>query len=198
MSAQANPSETRRTNESRVDTRSATSSPGTSSGSIDKGWLAHGARLFATRDDAAPMILRLTLALVIFPHGAQKLLGWFGGFGYAGTMDYLAGTVGLPALIAFLVIVIEFFGPLALVAGFLTRLAALGVGAIMVGAIATQHFANGFFMNWTGAQAGEGFEYHLLVLGIVLVLTIFGGGKLSVDRLLARSGRGNIRPELMA
>ena len=140
--------------------------------------------LVETGDDAGPAILRLTLALVFFPHGAQKLLGWFGGAGFSGTMDYFTGALGLPAVIALLVILIEFFGPLALAAGFLTRAAALGIGAVMVGAIATQHWQHGFFMNWTGQQAGEGFEFHLLVLGIVLVLLLKGSGALSLDRIL--------------
>ena len=146
--------------------------------------------LVATNDDAGPVILRLTLALVFFPHGAQKLLGWFGGFGFSGTMDYLTGAVGLPAVIALLVILIEFFGPIALALGFFTRAAALGIGAVMVGAIATQHWQHGFFMNWTGQQAGEGFEYHLLVLGIVLVLLLKGSGALSLDRLLGGDRAG--------
>lgn len=155
--------------------------------------------LVATGDDVGPTILRLTLALVIFPHGAQKMLGWFGGFGFSGTMDYFIGTVGLPAVIALLVILIEFFGPIALAAGFFSRVAALGIGAVMAGAIATQHLQHGFFMNWTGQQAGEGFEYHLLVLGIVLVLLLKGSGTLSFDRNLS-SGRieGGGRPELSA
>lgn len=154
--------------------------------------------LVATSDDAGPAILRLTLAFVFFPHGAQKLLGWFGGFGFSGTMDYLTGAAGLPAVIALLVILIEFFGPLALAAGFFTRAAALGIGAVMVGAIATQHWQHGFFMNWTGQQAGEGFEYHLLVLGIVLVLLLKGSGALSLDRILGadRAGAGG-RPALV-
>ncbi len=153
--------------------------------------------LIATGDDVGPTILRLALALVIFPHGAQKMLGWFGGFGFSGTMDYFTGTVGLPAVIALLVILIEFFGPIALAAGLFTRATALGIGAVMVGAITTQHLQHGFFMNWTGQQAGEGFEYHLLVLGIVLVLLLKGSGALSFDRLLSGDrGAGRGRPEL--
>lgn len=148
--------------------------------------------LVATDADAGPAILRLTLALVIFPHGAQKMLGWFGGFGFSGTMDYFTGAIGVPAAIALLVILIEFFGPIALAAGLFTRGAALGIGAVMVGAIAMQHWQHGFFMNWTGQQAGEGFEFHLLVLGIALVLLLKGSGALSLDRVLggdpARSG----------
>lgn len=140
------------------------------------------APLLATGDDGAATILRLTLALVFFPHGAQKLLGWFGGPGFAGEMEILTGMVGLPVIVALLVILIEFFAPIALAAGFLTRPAALGIGAVMVGAVSVEHFRHGFFMNWFGQQAGEGFEYHLLVIGIVLALLVKGGGALSVDR----------------
>ena len=141
--------------------------------------------LFGTRNEFALLLLRLTLAVVIFPHGAQKVLGWFGGYGWDGTMGYLTGTIGLPAALAALVILIEFLGPVALLLGFCTRLAALGVLAVMVGAIQTVHRANGFFMNWTGKQAGEGFEYHLLAIGIGIALALLGGGALSVDRKLA-------------
>lgn len=151
-------------------------------------------KLLRTTDDSVPTILRWTLAVVMFPHGAQKLLGWFGGHGFDGTMGYLTGTVGLPWLVALLVVVAEFFGSIGLAAGLLSRLAAFGIACVMVGAVATTHLANGFFMNWSGQQAGEGFEYHLLVLGIALVLIIRGGGALSVDRRLASTaGRGRSR-----
>jgi len=125
------------------------------------------------------------LAVVIFPHGAQKVLGWFGGYGWDGTMGYLTGTIGLPTALAALVILIEFLGPVALLLGLCTRFAALGVLAVMVGAVQTVHRANGFFMNWTGKQGGEGYEYHLLAIGIALALILLGGGALSVDRKLA-------------
>lgn len=162
------------------------------------GFLSRAARaLVATGDDTSPILLRLTLALVFFPHGAQKLLGWFGGGGFTGTMEYMTGAVGLPALIVLAVIGIEFLAPFALATGFLTRAAALGVGAIMVGAVATTHLPNGFFMNWTGAQAGEGFEYHLLVIGIVLALLVTGGGKWSVDRRLAATDAADGGPALL-
>jgi len=141
--------------------------------------------LFGTRNEFALLLLRLTLAVVIFPHGAQKVLGWFGGYGWDGTMGFLTGKIGLPTALAALVILIEFLGPVALLLGFCTRLAALGVLAVMVGAIQTVHRANGFFMNWTGKQAGEGFEYHLLAIGIGIALALLGGGALSVDRKLA-------------
>jgi putative oxidoreductase len=121
----------------------------------------------------------------MLPHGAQKLLGLFGGFGFTATMQYLTGTVGLPAPIAFLVIAAESFGALALVLGLGTRLAALGVASVMVGAVITTHLANGFFMNWMGTAAGEGFEYHLLALGLALPLVVLGGGRFALDSWLA-------------
>lgn len=132
----------------------------------------------------APAALRLALAVVMFPHGAQKVLGWFGGYGWSGTMGFLTGTIGLPSPLAALVILIEFLAPILLVAGVLTRLAALGVAAVMVGAIVTVHAQHGFFMNWSGSQAGEGFEYHLLALGIAFALALGGGGRWALDRKL--------------
>ncbi len=143
-------------------------------------------RLLATDDGWAPLLLRLALGIVMFPHGAQKMLGWWGGSGFSGTMGFMTEKMGLPTLIVFLVIMIEFFGSLALIAGVMTRLAALGIGVEMLGAVATVHASNGFFMNWTGQQAGEGFEYHILVLGIVAALVILGAGRWSLDRALSR------------
>ena len=146
------------------------------------------ARVLATSSGASGPILRLGLALVLFPHGAQKLLGWFGGYGWSGTMGFLTGKIGLPAPIAALVILIESVGPLFLLLGLLTRPVALGVIAVMIGAVATVHAPNGFFMNWGGTQAGEGFEYHLLVIAMALALLVTGGGRLSADaRLTARA-----------
>ncbi|QDG52312.1 DoxX family protein [Persicimonas caeni] len=141
-------------------------------------------KLFVTEDRWAPAILRLTLAVVMFPHGAQKLLGWFGGGGYSATMTNFTEGMGLPWIVAFLVIIIEFFGALALALGAATRLAAAGIGAVMIGAIVTVHAQHGFFMNWGGNQAGEGFEFHLLALGIVVALMVAGGGSGSIDRML--------------
>lgn len=141
-----------------------------------------------TNADWAGLVLRLVLALVIFPHGAQKVLGWFGGYGYAGTMQFFTKQAGLPAPVAFLVLVGEFVGPIALVAGFGTRVAALLIAAIMVGAVLKVHRPTGFFMNWTGARkAGEeGYEFHLLALAICAALLITGAGSFSIDGLLAR------------
>lgn len=141
--------------------------------------------LFQTDESWAGLILRVTLGLVMFPHGAQKLLGWYGGFGFDGTMGFFTQTMGIPWLIAFLVIVGESFGSVALFAGFLTRFTAASLSIIMVGAIAMTHLPHGFFMNWLGKQQGEGYEYHLLVIGIGLALLVTGGGRWSADRIIA-------------
>lgn len=143
-------------------------------------------KLLATRDDISITILRLALGLVILPHGAQKLLGWFGGYGFGGTMNFFTETMGIPAILALLAILAESFGALGLIVGLGTRIAALGVGATIGVAAFMVHLQHGFFMNWSGQQAGEGFEYHLLVVGMALALVIAGGGKWSLDRLLAK------------
>jgi putative oxidoreductase len=141
--------------------------------------------LFQTDGLAVPLVLRLTLAVVMFPHGAQKLLGWFGGHGFRGTMAFFTKS-GIPAPLAFLAIMAEFLGPIGLALGLLTRVAALGLGVVMLVAALTVHGKHGFFMNWYGTQPGEGYEYHLLALGIALALVIGGGGAWSVDALIAR------------
>ncbi len=141
--------------------------------------------LFQTDESWTGLILRLTLSLVIFPHGAQKLLGWYGGFGFSGTMGFFTETMHLPWLIAFLVIIGESFGSVALLLGFLTRFTAASLAVIMVGAIVTTHIPHGFFMNWFGKQQGEGYEYHLLVIGIAVALLVTGAGRWSIDREIA-------------
>jgi len=140
--------------------------------------------LFQTNDKFSYWVPRVILGCVMLPHGAQKLFGWFGGFGFTNTMTYFTQTAGLPWIIAFLIIMGESLGSLGLIVGFFTRLSALGLICIMLGAITTVHIPNGFFMNWFGKQAGEGFEYHLLVIGICIPLLISGGGKYSVDGLI--------------
>ena len=144
---------------------------------------------FQTNDSFSYWIPRIMLGCVIFPHGAQKLLGLFGGFGFTDTMTYFTQTAGLPWVIAFLIIMGESFGALGLIAGFCTRLSAFGLICIMVGAIIMVHSPNGFFMNWFGKQAGEGFEYHLLVIGTSIPLLISGGGKYSIDGLIYKNYR---------
>jgi putative oxidoreductase len=142
-------------------------------------------KIFATDDDTATAILRLVLGVVFFAHGAQKVLGWFGGFGFYGTMRFFTGPMHIPAPFAFLAIAAEFFGGLGLILGFLTRIAAFGIAANMVVAIAMVHRAFGFFMNWNGTQKGEGFEYHLLVLAMTAFLMVRGAGAFSIDRAIA-------------
>lgn len=141
--------------------------------------------VLSTNGDWTGLILRVTLAAMILPHGAQKLLGWFGGYGFAGTMGYFTKTAGLPTIVAFLVIIGESVGGVLLLAGVGTRLMSLWIGAVMVGAMLTVHWQNGFFMNWFGAQKGEGIEFFLLSLGIVVALLFTGGGKFSVDAALS-------------
>jgi putative oxidoreductase len=141
-------------------------------------------KLFRTDDDIATAILRLVLGVVFFAHGAQKMLGWFGGPGFTGTMGFFTGMMHIPAPLAFLAIAAEFFGGLGLLLGFLTRIAAFGVAVNMLVAILTVHTANGFFMNWNGNQKGEGFEFHLLVLAMAALLMIRGAGAFSVDHAI--------------
>ena len=143
-------------------------------------------RFFDTRAAVAPVVARLALAALLFPHGAQHALGWFGGYGFAGTLGWMTSTLGFPAPAAALAITTELFAPLALVMGLGGRAAALGLAGLMLGAIST-HVGNGFFMNWFGAlPAGqEGFEYHLVVIALATVTMLEGSGAWSVDRRIA-------------
>ena len=141
--------------------------------------------LCKTNDGIAPLIARVTLRLVMFPHGAQKALGWFGGYGFSGTMGFFTQQMHIPAPLAFLAIAAEFAGAIGLILGAFSRVAAFGIATNMVVAILTVHLANGFFMNWFGAQKGEGFEYHLLAIGLALIVMIYGAGKASIDRVIA-------------
>ncbi len=142
-------------------------------------------QLLKTDSTFAPLVLRIALGLVIFPHGAQKVLGWFGGHGLEGTFGFLTHQMGLPMVIAALVIGGEFLGSLALISGLFTRLSAFGILSIMAGAAITVHWGNGFFMNWSGQQGGEGFEFHLLAMAMAASLMITGGGKFSLDQWIS-------------
>jgi putative oxidoreductase len=142
-------------------------------------------KIVSTDDSTTTAILRLVLGAIFFAHGAQKMLGWFGGFGFSGTMGFFTGVMHIPAPLAFLAIAAEFFGGLGLIFGFLTRIAAFGIATNMIVAIATVHRAFGFFMNWNGNQKGEGFEFHLLVLAITAFLMIRGAGAFSLDRAIS-------------
>jgi putative oxidoreductase len=143
--------------------------------------------LVQTEGGVVGLILRLTLAVVIFPHGAQKVFGWFGGYGFKNTLQSFTSS-GIPTGFALLAIAAEFLGSLGLAVGFLTRVAAFGIACVMLVAIATVHWPHGFFMNWSGTQPGEGFEYHLLALGIAIAVMILGGGVWSVDGALTGAG----------
>lgn len=141
---------------------------------------------FFTDHNLTGLVLRLTLGFIMLPHGAQKLFGLFGGYGFKATMSFFTETMKLPWIIAFLVIVIEFFCSVGLIAGFSSRSCAALICIIMIGAIVTTNFSNGFFMNWFGNQNGEGFEYHLLIIGICIALIVTGSGGYSIDGLISR------------
>ncbi|HEY6302933.1 MAG TPA: DoxX family protein [Terriglobales bacterium] len=142
-------------------------------------------KLTSTSNDVSLTILRVVLGMVFFAHGAQLMLGWFGGNGFHATMGFFTHS-GMPAAVAFLVICAQFFGALGLLVGLLTRIAAFGIACVMTGAIFIVHLPNGFFMNWMGTQKGEGFEFHLLALAMAAALLLRGGGALSLDRTLSK------------
>ncbi|MBI3136494.1 MAG: DoxX family protein [Bacteroidetes bacterium] len=143
-------------------------------------------KIFKTNNDWTGIVTRLTIGLILLPHGAQKMLGMFGGYGFSGTMDFFTGTMHLPWIIGFLVIIIEFIGALALIAGFASRIWSGFIILLFSGIIFTSHLDHGFFMNWFGNQKGEGYEYHLLVIGLSIATLINGSGKYSVDERLLK------------
>lgn len=145
-------------------------------------------KLLATSDDWTLTLLRLVMGVIFFAHGAQKAFGWFGGYGFSGTMAFFTQTMHIPAPLAFLAICAEFLGSLGLILGALGRIAAFGIACNMVVAVLMVHRHVGFFMNWSGQQKGEGFEYHLLAIAIAVVLIARGSGAFSVDRALMPSG----------
>ena len=143
-------------------------------------------KLVHTDHDWVLTVVRLVLGLVFFAHGAQKLLGWFGGAGFSGTMGFFTHQMGIPAPLALLPIAAEFFGGLGLIVGLLGRVAAFGIICNMLVAVVMVHSHVGFFMNWNGTQQGEGFEYHLLAIALGLTVAVRGSGAWSCDRLLRR------------
>ena len=145
-------------------------------------------RLLHTSGNATDLILRLALAAVFFPHGAQKALGWFGGYGLTATLAFFTGKMGIPAVLAMLAIAAEFLGSLGLFAGLLARVAAFGIFCDMAVAMAMVHSKVGFFMNWAGQMpAGkEGFEYHILAMALAFAVMVRGAGPVSLDRVLSR------------
>ena len=149
-------------------------------------------RLLSTANDPTLTVVRLILGAVFFAHGAQKMLGWFGGHGFSATMGYFTHNMGIPALFAFLAIAAEFFGGLGLLVGLLGRVAAFGILCNMVVAIFMVSGHVGFFMNWFGAQKGEGYEYHLLAIALCVTILVKGSGAFSVDRALTGSRPSNM------
>lgn len=139
-----------------------------------------------TDKSGAQLFLRLALAVVIFPHGAQKVFGWYGGLGFEKTLEAFTN-MGFPIWTTVALMATEFLGSILLAVGYLTRLWALSMGTAITICMFLNHVEHGFFMNWFGQQKGEGFEYHILVIGIALALLIGGGGALSVDRKMGKS-----------
>jgi putative oxidoreductase len=144
-------------------------------------------RIVATQPGLAALIARVVVGLVILPHGLQKTLGWFGGYGFTGTMGYFTGTLHIPWIFAFAAILAESLGAVLLVIGMATRLVAGAIAVVMAVAVVMVHAEHGFFMNWFGNQKGEGFEYHLLAIGLCVVSVVWGGGSWSVDRRISRT-----------
>jgi putative oxidoreductase len=142
-------------------------------------------KLLTTSNDWTLSLLRLVMGLIFFAHGAQKMLGWFGGYGFSGTMGFFTNMMHIPAPFAFLAICAEFLGGIGLILGALSRIAAFGIAVNMLVAILMVHSHVGFFMNWTGQQKGEGVEYHLLAIAIAIVLMARGSGAFSVDQALS-------------
>jgi putative oxidoreductase len=143
--------------------------------------------LTSSANDYTLTLLRLVAGVVFFAHGAQLALGWFGGYGYSGTMGFMTQQLHIPAPFAFLAIAAQLLGGLGLIVGLLTRIAAFGIGVTMAVAALINHLPNGLFMNWYGSQKGEGFEYHLLAIAIAIALMVRGAGALSLDRLISAS-----------
>ena len=141
-------------------------------------------KLMITRNEYSLALARIALGVVFFAHGAQKMLGWFGGSGFSGTISQFA-KFGMPTAVALFAIFVEFFGGLSLLFGLLSRLAALAIIIEMIGAVLTVHIHNGFFMNWTGIQKGEGFEYHIIAVALAFLIVVRGAGAISVDHLLS-------------
>ncbi|NJM25492.1 MAG: DoxX family protein [Bacteroidia bacterium] len=145
-------------------------------------------QIFKTSDQLSPALLRITLGLVVLAHGVQKLFGWFDGYGFSSTMSYFTDSVGLPWALGFFIVMLETAGALALIAGLATRLVALSYIGLAIGIVMKVHLGNWFFMNWFNNHAGEGYEFFILWVGIAVALVILGGGRYSLDKLIAGGG----------
>lgn len=144
-------------------------------------------KILNTESNWGALVVRLTLGIVLFPHGAQKMLGWFGGYGFTATMDAFTNQMQLPWIVAFAVIMIEFFGSTSLILGFASRFWSMAIAGLFTGIIFTNHLEHGFFMNWFGNQAGEGYEYALLIIGLAISVLISGSGKNALDTQLIKT-----------
>jgi putative oxidoreductase len=140
-------------------------------------------KIISTHFDWTLTIARILLGVVFFAHGAQKLLGWFGGPGFRATMRGMQEHLHLPAILAFIAIATEFFGGAALIVGFFSRIAAVGIGVTMAMAILMVHGRYGLFLNWVGDREGHGFEYHLLAIALAILIIVRGAGAVSLDGL---------------
>ena len=140
--------------------------------------------LFSTDPDWTLTVIRVILGVVFFAHGAQKMLGWFGGAGLKETVRTMHDFLHLPVPLAFLAVTSEFLGGMGLIVGLLGRVAAIGICITMLSAIVMVHGRNGLFLNWFGDRKGHGFEYHLLAIALAVAIVVRGSGALSLDRLL--------------
>lgn len=141
--------------------------------------------LFRTADDLTLTLARVILALVFLGHGTQKVFGWFGGLGFSQTLVVFEDTMGIPPALTMMAMAAEVLGGLGLLAGLLTRIAAAGVLVVMIVAPVANGLYVRFFMNWTGRNPGEGFEYHLLAIALILIVLVHGAGAVSLDRYLS-------------
>lgn len=150
-------------------------------------------KFFLTSNDGMLALLRITAGFIVLAHGVQKLFGWFGGHGVSATMESFEQWFGLPGFVTFLVIMSDSVGAVCLIMGFATRFMASSIALVMIGAVVLVHGKWGFYMNWYSERRGEGFEFHLLILTIMIVLIIRGGGKASVDQWIMQrlDGTGN-------
>jgi putative oxidoreductase len=144
-------------------------------------------RLFRTPDDYTLTLLRAGLGVVFFAHGAQKMFGWFGGYGFTGTLSRFINAMGIPEVFAVLAILAEFFGAIGLIFGLFSRISAFAITVNMLVALFLVHIHEGFFMNWLGAKTGEGFEFHILALCMLFTIIVRGAGAWSFDRLIDRT-----------
>ena len=149
-------------------------------------FMKHLSIIYKTSGHHTGLIIRMAIALVMLPHGCQLAFGWFGGMGFNNSMQYLTAIEGLPWLLAFNVIFLQIAGSLLILFGCMGRFLGASMIVLFIGMIVTSHLQYGLFMNWMGSQAGEGFEFHLLAIGLCTALMAGGSGSYSIDRLLSR------------